>query len=256
MSDAVQVHYREDGPPDGPPLLMINSLGADLSMWEPQVAALSAGHRMIRYDARGHGLSPVPPGRYGLADLGRDALALLDRLGIASADMCGLSLGGMTAMWLAANAPERVRRLVLCCTSALFGPPESWARRAATVLEDGTGAVAGAVVARWLTPGYAAAHPDETARLREMIAATPAVGYAGSCAAIEEMDLRADLARIRARTLVIAGADDPATPPEHGAAIAAAIPGARFAIIQNAAHLGTYEQAAVANRLILEALDG
>ena len=253
----VDVHYRVDGPDaDGPPLLMINSLGADLAMWEPQVAALSAGRRMIRYDARGHGLSPVPEGRYELADLGRDALALLDRLGIASADVCGLSLGGMTAMWLAANAPDRVRRLVLCCTSALLGPPQSWAQRAATVLADGTGAVADAVVSRWVTPGFAAAHPDVIARLRAMVAATPAAGYAGACAAIEEMDLRADLDRIRAPTLVIAGADDPATPPEHGAAIALGIAHARFAVLADAAHLGTYEQPARANRLILEALDG
>jgi 3-oxoadipate enol-lactonase len=256
MTDAVQVHHREDGPPGGPPLLMINSLGADLSMWEPQVAALSEHRRLIRYDARGHGLSPVPPGRYALADLGRDALALLDRLGIASADVCGLSLGGMTAMWLAAHAPERVNRLVLCCTSALLGPPSQWAQRAATVLAAGTGAVADAVVARWVTPAFAAARPDATAGLREMVAATPPIGYAGACAAIEDMDLRADLPGIRARTLVIAGADDPATPPEHGAAIARGIPGARFAVLENAAHLGTYEQAAVANRLILEALDG
>jgi 3-oxoadipate enol-lactonase len=256
VSDAVDVHYREDGPAGGPPLLMINSLGADLAMWAPQVPVLGARSRLIRYDARGHGLSPVPPGRYGLADLGRDALALLDRLGIASADVCGLSLGGMTAMWLAANAPERVNRLVLCCTTALFGPPAQWAQRAATVLEHGTAAVADAVVSRWVTPRFAAAHPDEVARLREMVAATPAVGYAGACAAIEEMDLRADLSRISARTLVIAGADDPATPPEHGAAIAHAVPDARFAVLENAAHLGTYEQAGAANRLILEALDG
>jgi 3-oxoadipate enol-lactonase len=256
MSDPVDVHYRVDGPAGGPPLLMINSLGADLAMWEPQVPALAARSRMIRYDARGHGLSPVPPGRYGLADLGRDALALLDRLGVAAADVCGLSLGGMTAMWLAANAPERVNRLVLCCTSALLGPPAEWARRAATVLEHGTGAVAGPVVSRWVTPAFAARHPDEFARLRAMVAATPAIGYAGSCAAVEEMDLRGDLARIRARTLVIAGADDPATPPEHGAAIAGGVPDARLAVLENAAHLATYEQAGAANRLILEALDG
>jgi 3-oxoadipate enol-lactonase len=181
---------------------------------------------------------------------------LLDRLGIASADVCGLSLGGMTAMWLAANAPERVGRLVLCCTSALFGPRAMWAERAATVRAHGTGAIADAGVARWLTPGFAAAHPDTTKLLRDMIAATPAAGYAGSCAAIEDMDLRADLSRIAAPTLVLAGADDPATPPAHGAVIAGGIPGARFEILADAAHLATYEQIDAANRLILEALDG
>jgi 3-oxoadipate enol-lactonase len=255
VSEAVVVHYREDGTAGGPPLLLINSLGADLRMWEPQIPALS-GRRIVRYDARGHGLSPVPDGRYALADLGRDALALLDRLGIARADICGLSLGGMTAMWLAANAPERVDRLVLCCTSALLGPPQMWADRAATVRARGTGAIADAAVARWVTESFRSAQPAATKLLRDMIAATPAIGYAGACAAVEDMDLRADLARIGAPTLVVAGADDPATPPEHGAAIADGIAGARFEVLDDAAHLATYQQADEANRLIVEALDG
>jgi len=252
----VAVHHRVDGPVDAPALLLINSLGADLSMWEPQIRALTARFRVIRYDARGHGRSPVPPGRYALADLGRDALDLLDRLGVARAHVCGLSLGGMTAMWLAAHAAERVDRLVLFCTSALLGPPSGWVERAALVRAEGTGAVADAVVARWVTPGYAATHPGELRRLRDMVAATPAIGYAGACAAVEQMDLRADLPGIVAPTLVVAGADDPATPPAHGAAIAAAIPGARLEVVAEAAHLASYEQAETANRLILEALDG
>jgi 3-oxoadipate enol-lactonase len=254
MSTAV--HYRVDGPAEAPALLLINSLGADLSMWEPQLPALVDRYRVVRYDARGHGASPVPPGRYALADLGRDALALLDRLGLARVRVCGLSLGGMTAMWLAAHAPERVDRLVLCCTSALLGPAQQWAQRAETVRARGTGAIADGVVARWLTPGYAAAHPGEVAMLRAMVADTPADGYAGACAAIEDMDLRADLPRIGAPTLVLAGADDPATPPEHGALIAAAVPGARLTVLRDAAHLATWQQAQIANRLILEALDG
>jgi 3-oxoadipate enol-lactonase len=253
---SVSVHYRLDGPADGSALLFINSLGADLSMWEPQLPAVAGDYRVIRYDARGHGRSPVPPGRYALADLGRDALALLDRLGVARAHVCGLSLGGMTAMWLAANAPERIDRLVLCCTSARLGPAQQWSQRAETVRARGTGAVADVVVSRWVTPGYAAAHPDEVATLRAMVAGTPAEGYAGACAAIEDMDLRADLGRIVAPTLVIAGADDAATPPSHGAAIAAAVPGARLTVVRDAAHLATWQQAQVMNRLILEALDG
>ena len=253
---AVAVHHRVDGPPDAPALLLINSLGADLSMWEPQIPALTARFRVIRYDARGHGRSPVPSGRYALADLGRDALDLLDRLGVARVHVCGLSLGGMTAMWLAAHAAERVDRLLLFCTSALLGPPSGWVERAAQVRAEGTGAVADAVVARWVTPGFAAAHPGELRRLRDMVAATPAIGYAGACAAVEQMDLRADLPGIVAPTLVVAGADDPATPPAHGAAIAAAIPGARLEVVAGAAHLASYEQAETANRLILEALDG
>jgi 3-oxoadipate enol-lactonase len=162
----------------------------------------------------------------------------------------------MTAMWLAAHAAGRVDRLVLLCTSALLGPPSGWAERAARVRAEGTGAVADAVLARWLTPAYAAAHPGERRRLRDMVAATPPIGYAGACAAIEEMDLRPDLPGIVAPTLVVAGADDPATPPEHGAAIAAAVPGARLEVVAGAAHLASWEQAETANRLILEALDG
>ena len=253
---AVAVHHRVDGPPDAPALLLINSLGADLSMWEPQIPALTARFRVIRYDARGHGRSPVPPDRYALADLGRDALGLLDRLGVARAHVCGLSLGGMTAMWLAAHAAGRVDRLLLFCTSALLGPPSGWVERAALVRAEGTGAVADAVVARWVTPGFAAAHPGELRRLRDMVAATPPAGYAGACAAVEQMDLRPDLPGIVAPTLVVAGVDDPATPPAHGAAIAAAIPGARLEVVAGAAHLASYEQAETANRLILEALDG
>ncbi|WP_306212557.1 3-oxoadipate enol-lactonase [Actinoplanes sp. RD1] len=241
------VHHEVTGPADAPPLLLINSLGADLRMWDPQLPALADRFRVIRYDARGHGRSPVPPGPYSLADLAGDATALLDHLGIGRAHVCGLSLGGMTAMWLAAHHPARVDRLVLCCTSALLGPPSAWAARAATVLSAGTGAVADAVVDRWVINA-------DKSYLRDMIAATDPVGYAAACAAIEHMDLRADLPGITAPTLVIAGADDPATPPSHGVAIAAAIPGARLEIVPGA-HLATWEHAAIVNPLLLEALD-
>jgi 3-oxoadipate enol-lactonase len=145
---------------------------------------------------------------------------------------------------------------VLCCTSALLGPPEGWADRAATVRAHGTEAIADAAVARWVTPAWAAAHPDTTAELRAMIAATPAAGYAGACAAVEEMDLRPDLDRIIAPTTVLAGADDPSTPPEHAAAIVAGLRHARMHVLDDAAHMATYQHPDIANRLILEALDG
>jgi 3-oxoadipate enol-lactonase len=243
-----------DGPVDAPVLLLANSLGATLHMWDPQVSRLAERFRVVRFDTRGHGRSPVPDGPYALEDLGRDALAVLHAVGAARAHVCGLSLGGMVAMWLAAHAPGRVDRLVLCCTSARLGPPESWAERAATVRERGTGAVADAVVGRWLTPAYAARHPDKVAALRAMIAGTPAEGYASCCGAIERMDLFADLPGIRAATLIIAGADDPATPPAHGAAIADAIPGARLEVLPDAAHLANVEQAGAVNELILDHL--
>jgi 3-oxoadipate enol-lactonase len=197
---------------------------------------------VIRYDLRGHGRSPVPDGPYALDDLGADALALLDRLEIERAHIAGISLGGMVSMWLAIHAPDRVDRLVPCCTSARLGPPEGWVERAALVRRKGTQVLAPSVVERWLTPAYRTAHPEEVSRLRAMIAATPAEGYAGCCTAIEHMDLRAELGRVRAPTLVVAGEEDPATPPEHGELIASLIPGARLAVIEGAAHLANIER--------------
>jgi 3-oxoadipate enol-lactonase len=175
-------------------------------------------------------------------DLGSDLLALLDRLGIERASLCGLSIGGMISMWVAAHAPERVERLVLCSTSARLGPPETWHERAATVRAEGMAAVADAVLGRWFTPGFAAAHPDVIERIRGVLSATPPEGYAGCCEAIAEMDLTPDLPSISAPTLVIAGEQDPSTPPEHGRRIADLIPGARLEVISPAAHLATIER--------------
>jgi 3-oxoadipate enol-lactonase len=235
-------HHVVDGRDDAPPLVLSPSLGSTLAMWEPQVGALSATHRVIRYDHRGHGGSLAPPPPYALADLGEDALALLDALGVERVDWCGLSLGGMVGMWLAAHAPERIGRLALCCTSAQLGTPASWAERIDAVRAGGTEGVADAGVGRWLTDGFAAAHPDVVAWLRGMIAATDDDGYLGCCQAIASMDLRPVLERIRAPTLVIAGADDPSTPPEHAERIAAGIPGARLEVLADAAHLANVQQ--------------
>lgn len=246
---AVAVNYVVDGPPDAPPLLLASSLGATADMWEPQLT-LADRFRIIRYDHRGHGRSPVPPGRYELADLGADALALLDRLQIERVHLAGLSLGGMVAMWVAAHAPDRVDRLVLMSTSAKLGPAEAWAERAATVRAGGTGAVADTVVGRWFTPEYSSAHLDVVRRFRDMIAATPPDGYAACCGAIERMDLEPELARIRAATLVITGSDDPATPPVHAERIAAGIAGAMLEMLPGAAHLANVSAAETVNALL------
>jgi 3-oxoadipate enol-lactonase len=162
----VTVHHVEDGPPGGPVLVLANSLGTTTAMWDPQVPALAAHHRVVRYDHRGHGGTAVGVDPVDIADLGRDLLALLDRLGVERAHLCGLSIGGMVAMWVAANAPERVDRLALCATSAQLGPPEFWFQRAAAVRAGGTAAIAGAVVDRWFTPHFAADHPDVVAAVR------------------------------------------------------------------------------------------
>jgi 3-oxoadipate enol-lactonase len=154
-------------------------------------------------------------------------------------------------MWLAVHAPERLDHLVLCCTSPWFGPPESWAERAAMVRAHGVAAIADGVLERWVTPGFAAAHPDAVARLRAMLLATPAEGYAGCCRVLGAVDLEDDLAAVRAPTLVIAGADDPATPPDHGERIAARVPGARLEVVPDAAHLANVAQPDAVTELIL-----
>jgi 3-oxoadipate enol-lactonase len=248
---AVELSFAVDGPSGAPTVVLSNSLGSTPAMWDPQFPALAERFRAVRYDHRGHGRSPVPPAPYELADLGADVIALLDRLGLERVHWCGLSLGGMVGMWMAINAPARIDRLVLCCTSARLGPPEMWADRAATVRAQGVEAVADAGIQRWLSPGFIEREPEMAAEIRAMLVATPAEGYAACCGVIERMDQVPELGEIRAATLVIAAEDDPATPPEHGALIASTVPGAQLAVVKDARHLATIEQPAAMTELIL-----
>ena len=250
------MHHVIDGPPDAPVVVLLDSLGSTLEMWQPQVPELATRFRVVRYDLPGHGGSASPPGPYTIEGLGRDVCALLDGLGIERAHLAGLSIGGMIAMSIAARVPERVDRLALFATSAELGPAERWAERAAAVLESGIDVVVDAAVGRWFTPAYAASHPDTIARMRAMYASTDPVGYAGCCRAIETMDQTADLARIIAPTLVVVGADDPAIPPEHAEVIVAGIPDARLVVLQAAAHLVTWEQPRLTTGLLMRHLSG
>jgi 3-oxoadipate enol-lactonase len=204
---------------------------------------------MLRYDQLGHGLSEVPPGPYTVEQLGRELLGLLDSLELARVSFCGLSLGGAVGQWLGAHAPERIHRLVLAGTTAYFGPPERWIERAAQVEAEGMGPVAEATMARWFTPGFAG-----TAPYQEALASTPAEGYIACCNALAVWDFRSELIGISAPTLVVVGADDPATPPEQAEAIAEGIPGARLAVIPGAAHLVNVEQPEAFNRAVLDHL--
>lgn len=239
---AIALHHEITGLPDASAVLLLNSLGSTLAMWERQVPALSDRFLVVRCDTRGHGESPVPPGPYVIDDLVDDVVALLDNLGIQRAHVAGLSLGGMVAIRLAARNPERVDRLALLCTSAQLGPPETWTERSATVRAKGTGAIADMVVSRWLTEARRAADPKTTDYLCQMIAETPADGYASCCEAIRDADLRDDLASITASTLVVAAAQDPSTPPVHLQTIAAGVPGARLIELADCAHMATIDQ--------------
>jgi 3-oxoadipate enol-lactonase len=251
----VALNHTIRGPKDGPVLLLGPSLGTNLAMWEPQVAALSDRFRVIAFDHRGHGRSPVPPAPYTIADLGGDVIALMDDLGIERAAYAGISIGGMAGIWLGANAPSRLDRLVLMCTSAYAPPASRWIERVVAVRSAGTAEViADAVVERWFTPRWAQDHPDAVAAHRAMIVATDPEGYIGCCEALAAMDLRDALPQISVPTLVIGALEDLALPPDHQRLIAAGVPGARLELIGDAAHIVSAQQPETINRLIREHL--
>jgi 3-oxoadipate enol-lactonase len=252
----VALRHVVDGPAGAPALLLGGALGTDLRMWQPLLGALLPAHRVVRFDHRGQGASPVPAGPYAIDDLGADVLALMDHLGLQRVAYAGISLGGMAGLWLAAHAPQRVDGLVICCSSARPGRPAAWAERAATVrAARSTAPVADGIVSRWLTPAFAAGHPGVVRELRDMLLASPPDGYAACCEVLAGLDLRDELAAVTAPTLVVAGADDLALPPDHGRAIADGVPGARFRLLPGAAHLPTAESPAALATLILDHLE-
>lgn len=239
--DGCRIAWRFDGPGDAPVLLLSNSLGTAMAMWDTQMAAFSQHFRVLRYDSRGQGASDVPPGCYSIDRLGRDVIALADTLGIATFSFCGLSKGGMIGQWLGWRAPERLERLILANTSAYMGPPDGWDERIAAILKDGMAAMTDAVIARWFTPGFAASHPHAIGPVRAMLLATDPHGYAGCCAAIRDMDQRRTLPLIATPVLVIAGDADPATPLDHARQLLDSIPDAQLVVLP-AAHLSNIEQ--------------
>ena len=173
----MRLHYRLDGTADAPVLALPSSLGTSTELWTENVEYWGERFRILRFDQRGHGGSEAPPGPYSLGDLGRDFMGLLDELELERVTLCGLSLGGATAMWVAAEAPERIDRLILACTSARFGEPAQWVERAETVRSAGLEAIAEKVVARWFTDDV---QPETVAAFRSLLVSTPAEGYAGS----------------------------------------------------------------------------
>lgn len=229
-------HHRMDGPEDLPVLLLINSLATEYRLWETQVPEFARRFRVLRYDHPGHGPSPAGAGPYALADLGGQVLRLLDSVGVARAHVCGLSIGGLVAMWLATRAPERVDKLVLANTSARIGTVEGWEARMTQVRAEGLAPLVGPSLERWFTPALRAAEPALTAAFGETLKRVQPEGYLGCCAALRDADLWADLPRVRAPTMVIAGAQDAVTTVAEGARMAETIPGARLVTL-DAAHL-------------------
>jgi 3-oxoadipate enol-lactonase len=250
-----RLHAVVDGSADLPAVVLGSSLGSTSAMWQPQVAGLSERFRVVRYDHLGHGASDVPEGPYTIDRLGNAVLALLDRLGLERVGYAGISLGGMVGIWLAENAPERIDRLALLCTSAYLSP-EPWHERIAAVRAGGIRSIAEAVVGRWFTPEWALAHADEVGRFRAGLETTPQEGYVACCAAIASMDLRSGLGGIGVPTLVIGAAGDMAIPVDHQRAIAAAIPGARLQVLDHAAHVASVEQSEAVTAALLAHLGG
>lgn len=236
-------HIRIDGPDNAPVLMLSNSLGTNLSMWDPQIPAWSQTFRVLRYDSRGHGQSTAPDTPYTIAQLGTDALAILDHFGIERAHWCGLSKGGMVGQWLACNAPDRLGRVVLANTAAHMGPPSLWDGRIATVRNQGMAPLVQPVLERWFSRDFIERDTATVAAVRAMLETTPPLGYANCCAAIRDMDQREAIRAVTNPVLVIVGTLDPATPPAAGRLISVSIPGARLVELE-AAHLSNLEQPA------------
>jgi len=251
-----ELNYRLEGPVDAPVLVLSNSLGTDLHMWDAQVPAFSEHFRVLRYDTRGHGGSAVTPGPYSIGQLGQDVLGLVDSLGIDRFAFCGLSMGGLIGQWLGINAGERLTRLVICNTGAKIGTDEVWNERIDTVLEGGEQAMRDmrdASIARWFTPTFAEQQPLQTSRITQMIASTSPEGYAANCAAVRDADYREQLGAIRVPTLIVCGSKDPVTTPEHGRFLQERITGAELAEF-DAAHLSNVEAGEAYTRRVLDFL--
>ncbi|PAU62784.1 3-oxoadipate enol-lactonase [Pseudomonas sp. PIC25] len=252
------LNYQLEGPAGAPVLVLSNSLGTDLHMWDVQMPAFTEHFRVLRYDTRGHGASGVTPGPYTVEQLGRDVLALLDALDIPRAHFCGLSMGGLIGQWLGIHAGERLSKLVLCNTAAKIANDEVWNTRIDIVLKGGQQAMRDlrdASIARWFTPAFAEAQPVQAAHITAMLAATSPEGYAANCAAVRDADFRETLGAIAAPTLIVCGSQDPVTTTENGRFMQARIAGAELAEF-TAAHLSNVEAGDRFTRRVLDFLLG
>jgi 3-oxoadipate enol-lactonase len=240
FAENIGLHVRTDGIATRPCLVLSNSLGTDLSMWDAQAAALSADFFVVRYDTRGHGRTTVGGSPLTIERLGSDVLALLDHLGIEQAAFCGISMGGLTGQWLGIHARDRIRKLVLANTAARIGNAEGWSARAAQVCQSGMGAIADGAPARWFTEGFIARAPDTVARMVRTLRAQDAEGYAACCNALAEADLRGEIHDITVPTLIVAGEHDPVTTVADAHWLRERIPDARMASVP-ASHISNVE---------------
>lgn len=250
----MRLDHRLDGRGGAPALVLANSLGTGQHLWSRQLPELTERFRVLTYDHPGHGASGLPDEPSTVEAFAHGLLGLLDSLALERVSLCGTSLGGMVGIALALEAPERIERLILSCTSAYLGPPARWTERARVVRAEGMEAVADSVVVRWFTPELPREEPETVARFRAMLVATPAEGYARCCEALAAWDARERISAISVPTLVIAGAEDPATPVEHAELLASRIPEARLLVLERAAHLANVERAEKFTEAVLDHL--
>jgi 3-oxoadipate enol-lactonase len=245
-----------DGDAAAPALILSNSLGTNLAMWDPQVAAFSEHHRLIRYDTRGHGGSPVTPGPYSVADLGQDVLAVMDALSVEQAAFCGISMGGHTGLWLGIHASARFSAIAVCNSAARIGTAQGWNERAATVNQGGLAAMqalAASAPGRWFSADFIAAQAATVQAAQAWITDTAPQGYAACCGALANSDLRSKLGHITSPTLLLAGASDPVTTTADARDMLADIPGAQLAVVA-ASHLSNLEAPQAFNQAVLQFL--
>src|SRR6202789_1581959 len=240
-ADGCLLNVSVEGRDSGPTLMLSNSLGATMQMWEPQMAALKQLFRVIRYDRRGHGKSAVPAGPYSMERFGRDVLAILDDLNIEKVHWCGLSMGGMVGQWLRAHPPGRFHKIILCNTSCYYPDPTNWHNRIKAVKEGGIASVADAVMSGWLTADFRAREPQIAADMKAMLISSPVQGYLACCEALSTLDQRTLLPKIKSPTLIIAGRNDMSTPVAAGEFMRSQIPGASMTIL-DASHISNIEQ--------------
>jgi 3-oxoadipate enol-lactonase len=241
---SVTIHYRQEGPPDGPPLVFINSLGTDLRIWDGVLSPLAGRYRIARYDQRGHGLSDCPPGPYTTGALSAELAGMLDVLEIDRATLVGISVGGQIAVDFAATRPERVQALVLCDTAPVIGTAGMWNERITAARQHGMAHLAETILSRWFAPGYRETQPAAYRGYANMLVRTPVEGYTATCEAIRDADLTGPATKITAPALILCGAEDRATPPDLVRGWCDRIPQAQFQLIPAAGHLPCIEQPA------------
>jgi 3-oxoadipate enol-lactonase len=253
-----------DGPDGAPVLVLANPVGTTRAIWAAQVPVLQRHFRLLRFELRGHGeagaCSPAPAGPYSIAELGTDVLGLMRDYGVTTAAYCGISIGGMIGLWLAANAPERISSLVVCCAAITPMPSrQAWLDRAALVRSAGMAAISEMTPPRWFTADFIARQPAAVSAVLDMLLGTDPQGYAGCADAIADLDLNPlapALGAIKAPTLVLAGAEDPAAPPWQGARTALGITDSRLTVIRGTSHLAPYQTPGPVTAAILGHLVG